>query len=139
MSVEFLMDANVLIYSVSRLPEEAAKRDCALRIIEMKDFGLSGQVLAEFYNTVTRKQQVRLSPDEARKVITELSELPTIPVDRELVIRGSEIAERYQISYWDGAILAAAERLGATTVYSEDLNHGQQYGSVTVENPFTGL
>ena len=41
------------------------------------------------------------------------------------------------ISYWDAAILVAAEALGARTVYSEDLNDGQQYGQVRVVNPFS--
>ena len=47
-----------------------------------------------------------------------------------------EISERYQISYWDGAIIAAAEALRAEPLYSEDLNHEQQYGSVQVRDPF---
>ena len=47
-----------------------------------------------------------------------------------------EISWRYRISYWDGAILAAAERLGAEVLYTEDLNHGQAYGTVRVINPF---
>lgn len=42
----------------------------------------------------------------------------------------------YQISYWDAAILAAAEELGCTKLYTEDLNHGQTYESVQVINPF---
>ncbi len=46
------------------------------------------------------------------------------------------MSERYKISYWDGAILAAAEQLGAPILYTEDLNDGQTYGSVTVINPF---
>ena len=48
----------------------------------------------------------------------------------------AEISIRYQISYWDGAILAAAEALGAGVVYSEDLQHNQKYRTVRVENPF---
>jgi predicted nucleic acid-binding protein len=38
--------------------------------------------------------------------------------------------------YYDAALLAAAERLGASIFYSEDLSHRQTYGSVTVINPF---
>ncbi|WP_245435947.1 hypothetical protein [Mesorhizobium tamadayense] len=44
--------------------------------------------------------------------------------------------QHYEISYWDGAIIAAAERLGVKTLYTEDLNHGQAYGSVVAINPF---
>jgi predicted nucleic acid-binding protein len=47
-----------------------------------------------------------------------------------------EFEERYQISFWDALILAAAESGGAGVVYTEDLNHGQRYGSVLVQNPF---
>jgi predicted nucleic acid-binding protein len=44
--------------------------------------------------------------------------------------------ERYQISYWDAAIMAAAKELSAGVVFSEDLNHGQSYDGVVVKNPF---
>jgi predicted nucleic acid-binding protein len=44
--------------------------------------------------------------------------------------------ERYQISFWDALILAAADSGGAEVLYTEDLNDGQQYGSVLVRNPF---
>jgi len=47
-----------------------------------------------------------------------------------------EVSQRYRISHWDATILAAAEALGARTVYSEDLNNGQSYGQVKVVNPF---
>ena len=47
-----------------------------------------------------------------------------------------EISVRYQTSYWDRVILAAAESISAPRLYSEDLNHGQWYGSVEVLNPF---
>jgi len=44
-----------------------------------------------------------------------------------------------EISYWDAAILGAAKTLGATTLYTEDLSHGQVYHGVTVINPFLEL
>jgi predicted nucleic acid-binding protein len=48
-----------------------------------------------------------------------------------------ELSARYSISYWDAAILAAAESLGCHTVFSEDLNDGHVYGSLRVVNPFS--
>ena len=56
----------------------------------------------------------------------------------DLFRRATTIAQRFQISYWDAAIIAAAEISGCDAVYSEDLNHGQSYGSVRVINPFPG-
>ena len=43
---------------------------------------------------------------------------------------------RFQISYWDAAIIEAARALGCDTVLSEDLNDGQDYAGVRVLNPF---
>jgi predicted nucleic acid-binding protein len=43
---------------------------------------------------------------------------------------------RYKLSYWDSQIIAAAERLGADVLYSEELKHGKLYGYVRCENPF---
>ena len=56
--------------------------------------------------------------------------------DYPLIVAGIETALRFGVSYWDGAIIAAAERLGAPILYTEDLNHGQRYGSVQAVNPF---
>jgi predicted nucleic acid-binding protein len=46
------------------------------------------------------------------------------------------LKERYQISFWDASILAAANITGCTTVFSEDLNTNQIYDNVRVINPF---
>ena len=57
-------------------------------------------------------------------------------IEASLVKVAVENSVRYQTSYWDGAILAAAQSIGVSRMYSEDLNHGQRYGSVEVINPF---
>lgn len=55
------------------------------------------------------------------------------------VMEAIEVRRRFQISYWDAAIIAAAKRMDCTSVYSEDLNLGQYYDGVTVVNPFAGV
>jgi predicted nucleic acid-binding protein len=97
---------------------------------------LSAQVLQEFYVVATRKAEVPLRPAAALDWIEQLEEFPCADVSPALVKLGAVMAERYRISYWDGAILAAAESLGAPVVYTEDLNHGQDYGAVRAINPF---
>jgi predicted nucleic acid-binding protein len=135
MSVEAVIDTNILLYAVSRLEEDRTKRECAEELLKIP-FGISGQILQEFYVNVTRKIRTPLQPDAAREWIEQLAMLPCVPVDSALVRSGIAISQRYKIQYWDGAIIAAAEAFGAETVYSEDLNHGQLYGSVRVVNPF---
>lgn len=138
MSVECFLDTNVLVYAVDNDPAGLTKKEAAMELLEHADFGLSAQVLQEFYVTVTRKIEVPLSPDEALAYLVRLEAFPIVPVDAALITEGIRNSVRYQISYWDGAILAAADRLGSKTVYSEDLNHGQRYGGVEVVNPFIG-
>lgn len=139
MSVEAFLDTNVLVYAAAGGDEDEAKiakRRRAVRLLEEEDFGLSAQVLQEFFVSVTRKIEVPLSASDALEWIEQLEAFPCLPVDRSLVKIAVEVSERYQISYWDGAILAAAQSLGAKTLYTEDLNDGQRYGSVQVRNPF---
>jgi predicted nucleic acid-binding protein len=120
---------------------QEAKRKKANELILEKPFGVSGQVLAEFYTNVTsaKKTETPLSPLAALEWIERLSAQPCVSVDSTVVRNGIRLSQRYQINYWDGAILAAAETLGVDTLYTEDLNHGQMYGSVRAENPFLNL
>lgn len=129
------LDTNVLIYAALGSADAPAKYERAVELLTTR-FGTSGQVLAEFYVNVQRKGERPLTAEKAQEWVFRLSKKPFQPVDYKVIRAGIEHARRYQISYWDGAIIAAAERLGASIVYSEDLNHGQTYGSVRVENPF---
>lgn len=136
MTVEAVLDTNVLVYAASTAPAEAAKAKVAEALLGTGKVGISGQVLQEFFVTVTRKGAVPMTADEALDWIETLEDLPCVPVDPPLVRLGIDIARRYQISYWDAAVVAATQRLGAPILYTEDLNHGQTYGSVRVVNPF---
>lgn len=132
---EVFLDTNILIYAALGSVDEPAKYERALELLTTR-FGTSGQVLAEFYVNAQRRGSRPLTSEEAQEWVSRLSKKPFQPVDYRVVRKGIDNARRYQISYWDGAIIAAAERLGAKVLYSEDLSHGQTYGSVRVENPF---
>ena len=136
MGVDSFLDTNVLIYAISSAASESAKKEKALELIEHADFGLSAQVLQEFYVNVTRKIASPLTPDAALALIEQFRRFPLIWTDYPLIVAGVETSVRYGISFWDGAIIAAAESLGAAILYTEDLSHGQHYGSVQVINPF---
>jgi predicted nucleic acid-binding protein len=77
-----------------------------------------------------------MSHADAVAAIRQLLRRPTVATDATLVLEGLRLKERFQLSYWDAAIIAAARALGAGTLYSEDLNHGQDYDGVRVVNPF---
>jgi len=136
MTVECFLDTNILVYAVSSAEADVAKSRKALEIVQRSDFGLSAQVLQEFYVTVTRKIRKPLSPELAVALMSEYRVFPTVPTDYPLIVAAVELSIRYGISYWDGVIVAAAEALEAPTLYTEDLAHGQRYGNVRVLNPF---
>lgn len=136
MSVEAFLDTNILVYAAAGGEGEGRKRRQALRLIADYNFGLSAQVLQEFYVTVVRKIDEPLHPADALEWIEQLEAFPCQPIEPSLIKIGVEISQRYQISYWDGAVIAAAEALGAETLFTEDLSHDQKYGSVRVVNPF---
>jgi predicted nucleic acid-binding protein len=108
----------------------------AVGLIEQKQFGLSVQVLQEFYVNATRKVDFSMKPEIALEWIENLEEFPCLSVDPGLVKTAAAISVRHGLSYWDGAIVAAAEAMGARVLYTEDLNHGQDYGAVRAINPF---
>ena len=136
MSVECFFDTNVLVYASSAAAEDVRKRKAALELVRNEDFGLSAQVLQEFYVTVTRKIRIPIEPSAALALLDLYRTFPVVLTDYPLVVAGIETSLRYRISYWDGAIIAAAESLGAEVLFTEDLAHEQRYGSLRVVNPF---
>ena len=136
MTVKAFFDTNILVYAAVGSGRDEPKKKRAMQLVESTDFGTSAQVLQEFFVTVVRKASRPISAAEALEWIEQWRAFPCQAIDHQLVRIAIEQSERFTISYWDAAILAAAEALGTDTVYSEDLNHGQRYGRVRVVNPF---
>lgn len=136
MTAESFLDTNILVYAATAKGSSDGKRARSLELIQSADFGLSAQVLQEFYVTVTRKFETPLSAAEAVAWIEQFEAFPNIAIDASLLKTAAYLAERYQISFWDGAVVAAAEALGARILFTEDLDHDQLYASVRAVNPF---
>lgn len=130
-------DTNVLLYSVSTVPEEADKTRKAQALLASRDIGLSVQVLQEFYVQATRASRAEpLTHDEAMGFIRAWRRFPTQELTLAVMDDALALKARFQVSYWDAEIIAAARASGCTEVLSEDLNDGQDYGGVRVVNPF---
>lgn len=138
MNPDCLIDTNVLLYAALHARSDPAKWERARAIVAQENYATSGQILAEFYtNAINPKKFERpLAPEEAATWVAVLSAKPCADIDSAVVMRGIELSIRYKTSYWDGAVLAATESLGAPVLYTEDLDHGQYYDSVRVINPF---
>lgn len=136
MTVKFFVDTNVLVYAVSNAAADQARRDVAQKLLGQTDIVLSAQVLAEFYAVATSKTKLNMTHDDAVALLKSLAPLPVGSITRDLVMAAVELRQRYQISYWDAAIIAAAKQMGCDVIYSEDLNPGQIYDGVSIVNPF---
>lgn len=131
------LDTNVLLYAVSTAKTEESKTKIARALLQSAAWVWSAQVAAEFIRASTSARQPKpLTRIEARRWVETWMAFPMVTVDGLLVLEAVDLAERFQIFYFDAQILAAAKRIGCAMVYSEDLNHGQDYGGVRVVNPF---
>jgi predicted nucleic acid-binding protein len=132
------VDTNVLLYAVSQDPAEADKARRANELLDEGDLALSVQVLQEFYVQATRQSRPDpLTHEQAVGLVESFLRFPVQTIDVSIARAAFDARARFDISYWDAAIIEAARALGCTVVLSEDLGHGQDYSGVRVENPFT--
>ena len=131
------VDTNVLLYAVSALSEEAGKSDRALALLRQGNLALSVQVLQEFYYQATRpSRQAAITHEQALEFIESIGSFPVQGITLDLFRAAAAISRRFGLSYWDGAILAAARAAGCDAVYSEDLSAEQDYDGLRVIDPF---
>ncbi len=130
------LDTNVLLYAVS-VGAGAAHKEAAAKLLLQRDAVLSVQVLQEFYVQATRTtRKIPLSHENARDLVTSWMRFRVQPMTLAIVNRALDIREAFGFSYWDSAIIAAAQAAGCEILYTEDLNHGQVVDGVTIVNPF---
>lgn len=133
------VDTNVLLYTISRDPQEREKAALANELLASRDVGLSVQVLQEFYVQATRESRAdRLTDEQAAALVDSFRRFPVQETTVGVALAAISTKRRFGISYWDAAILEAARALGCEVVVSEDLSDGQDYAGVRVENPFVG-
>jgi predicted nucleic acid-binding protein len=131
------VDTNILLYAISKDADEAAKAKTANAILATGDIGLSVQVLQEFYVQATRASRPDpISHEQAVGLIDSwrrfaVQDLTTGVMDAAFATRA-----RFQISYWDAAIIEASRALGCEVILSEDLDSGTDFDGMHVENPF---
>jgi predicted nucleic acid-binding protein len=131
-------DTNVLLYMYGGGDTAKQARAEALVAEHLQSGTIlsSTQVVQEFYAAGSRK--VGMPRAQLQTAIAALLDLPLVLIGPPEILSAIQIEQRYQISFWDALILAAAESGGAEVLFTEDLNDGQQYGAVLVRNPFRG-
>jgi predicted nucleic acid-binding protein len=132
-------DTNVLVYQFDQ--SDKLKQRKAIELIEHhilnKNAVVSSQVVQEFINVALRKFSTSLSVPELELVMSELlrplwSHVPNF----DFYERAVKLYSKNSIGFYDALIVQAAMDLGCTTIYSEDLQDGQRFGTLVVKNPF---
>jgi predicted nucleic acid-binding protein len=94
-------------------------------------------VIQEFYVNVRRKAKRPISATEARQWVDDYLSWEVVVNDGESIRQAMVLEKRYRLGFWDALIVQAANAAGAAVLYSEDLAHGQVYGTVELVNPLS--
>ena len=132
MSADFFIDSNIAVYSLG-MP--SLKRDVARQFISKRPI-ISTQVVMETVNVLMKKFKFeKASAFEAvLEIIDKADMMDTTP---STVIKAFELSVKYQLSHWDGLIIASALAATCTTIYSEDMQHGLVIeNKLSIVNPF---
>jgi predicted nucleic acid-binding protein len=114
MVVRFV-DTNVLLYAISR---DLAEQDRAKRANDLlgdRDLALLVQVLQEFYVQATRaSRRDAISRQQAVLLIESFRRFPVQDLTSGIMLAALDARQRFQLSYWDAAIIEAARAAGCT-------------------------
>ncbi len=120
------LDTNILLYSISTAEQEERKRQIARDLIDQDGWGLSVQVLQEFYVQATRAGRAHPLPHcIAAGLIRTWLRFQIQDVTAPVMVAALAIGERHGLSYWDAAVISAAQAQGARKLYSEDMSTGR--------------
>lgn len=136
MPANLFIDTNILVYAhdLDASEKHTKAKDLVSNLWRSNQLPwVSIQVLQELLVTLRRKG---VAPTPARETVDAYTHWRVVENDVNLLRAGMAEMERWQLSFWDGLILAAARRAHAKTILSEELSHGQNYNGIIVQNPF---
>jgi predicted nucleic acid-binding protein len=137
MSAKIFLDTNIVVYAFGTT--KATVPDPRIEVAEqlmMAGGAVSVQVLNEFAQVCHRKAHLGWDRIIALLQVIKVLCGPAVPITLEIHEDAVALSRRYGFSIYDSLILAAAKRSGCTTVYTEDMQHGQIVDGVRIENPF---
>lgn len=139
MSDRYFLDTNIFIYTFDpRTPEkQSICRELIVDALATQNGLISCQVVQEFLNVATRKFKQPLSDKDCLRylasVLGPLCEIfPSIQLYRDAI----EISASWKYAFYDSLIIAGALNAGCTSIYTEDMQHGQTVKDLRIVNPF---
>lgn len=130
------VDTNILVYAADKASPPSQRTRIARGLLLQRGLHLSVQVLNEFTVNARNPNKLDLSTEEQLNWIESCLLFPIHPMTTETFLSARLFHERYQVSHWDGLILAAAKEALCSKLYSEDLQNGGIYDGIEVIDPF---
>jgi predicted nucleic acid-binding protein len=142
MSDKFFLDTNIFVYSLAG--STSAKKTRALELVDqaiLRGNGvISYQVIQEFFNVAFRRFTPKMTFAEAEQYLAlTLGPLLAVHSSQLLYLEALALSRRYSLSWYDSLIVAAANESMCSTLYSEDMQDGQSFGTLKVTNPFARI
>jgi len=136
MPANIFIDTNLWVYLYAKDPPEKYGQVRQLVIGQFEQIIISTQILGELYHVLTRKNLT--TPAKAQTIVVEMAtSFPVLDIDTAKVLQALDISARYQYSYWDSLVIAAALLADCQTLYSEDMQHQQVVNKkLQILNPF---
>jgi predicted nucleic acid-binding protein len=137
---KFFLDTNILVYTFDRTDSSKRRKANGLLAdaLETHRGIISYQVVQEFLNVATRKFSDPMTVPEAQLYLARiLMPLCEVFPDSALYSEALSIAGESGMAFYDALIISSAIAGGCETVWTEELQHGRQIGTVTIRNPFT--
>jgi predicted nucleic acid-binding protein len=139
MSGRFFLDTNIFVYSFdTSSPKKAEQATTLIRnALDTRGGIVSYQVVQEFFNVALRRfAKPMSSPDAEQYLSTTFRPLLSVHSSQALYGEALRIAARFKLPWYDSLIVASAIEGQCDVLYSEDFQHGQEFGKVTISNPF---
>ncbi|WOD38925.1 PIN domain-containing protein [Nodosilinea sp. E11] len=130
------VDSNIWLYAFNRRQDEA-KHQVSKAIVADPGLLVSTQVINEVCKNLLQKAS--FSETQISKVVIAFYKRCQVThLFKATLLQASALRVRYQLSFWDSLICAAALDAEATILYSEDMQNGLKIENrLTVTNPFS--
>lgn len=139
MSDRFFLDTNVFAYMFDEGAQGKQRRSSALvrHALTSNEGVISFQVVQEFLSLAFRRFDPCMSSTEAEQFLAmTLGPLLAVQSSHVLYWEALHLSRRYSLSWYDSLIVAAALEADCRILYTEDLQHGQKFDNLRIQNPF---
>src|ERR1035437_3814047 len=139
MSDRFFLDTNIFVYSFDQSAAAKAQRATQLirEALTTQKGVISYQVVQEFFNVALRRFSQPMQTAEADQYLsTVFRPLLSLHSSQALYAEALHLHSQSGLSWYDALIVSAAIQARCNLLFTEDLQHGQRFGTLQVRNPF---